>query len=333
MKAQPQSGSPSTAAYPRWVMLEQYLEIIKVKAEDSSPSTTEDDARTLAAARTINSHPIQVSLRLADPPALSRVFLRIPHGLDEEKSKVLAAHGDSILIQVRIREKGQQYHTHEHLVYNARPPSLWLLPPVGRELFYGCTGLVRRGRNDFVVAEVIGPRLSRSEDTPRVAWLYMFRYGEWNSYQIKITEGWDSALSWATVAPVDDRLLCWVDLRCGVMILDVFKEMPTVRYVKLPMDPHGYGTGLKRNVCTTAGGGALKLVNIFGRCCCGAAASCNCEHSRHAYTIHTWTMSRIGNDEDMDWVKDGMIDATELWALDAYKGKGLPRAIHLTAPS
>ncbi|CAL5091828.1 unnamed protein product [Urochloa decumbens] len=270
MEAQPQSGSPSTAAYPGWVMLKQYLEIIKVKVEDSSRSTTEDDARTLAAARTINSHPIQVSLRLAEPPALSRVFVRIPNGLNEEKSKVLAAHGDSVLIQVRIQD------TYEHFVYNAgdhaadppRPPSLWLLPPFPRGLIDGRTGLLRRGEDDFVVAEVIGPSLS--EDMPRLASLYLFR-------------------SW---------------------------EPPTVQYVKLPMDPRDR---LNRNVCATAGGGALKFVNIFGRCCCGAAASCDCNHCLHAYIIHTWTM-RISNEDVVDWVQDGMVDATELWALDAYKG-------------
>ncbi|CAL5077900.1 unnamed protein product [Urochloa decumbens] len=334
MEAQPQSGSPSTASYPRWVMLEQYLEIIKVKVEDSSRSTTEDDARTLAAARTSNSHPIQVSLRLAEPPALSRVFLRIPNGLNEEKSKVLAAHGDSVLIQVRLQD------TYEHFVYNAgdhaadppRPPSLWLLPPyyeqrylsgsdqlVPRELFDGRTGLLRRGEDDLAVAELRGPGLSMSKDTPKVADLYLFRSGEWNRYQIKVREGWDIPTLWDTVVPVDDRLLCFVYLCCCVMLLDVFAEMPTVQYVQLPMDPRDCNGGLNRNVCTTAGGGTLKFVNIFGRCCCGGDASCDCKHSHHAYIIHTWTM-RIGNKGVVDWVQDGMVDATELWALDAYKG-------------
>jgi hypothetical protein len=170
-----------------------------------------------------------------------------------------------------------------------------------------------------VVAELSTPG-SLSDETPKVANLYLFRSGEWNHYHFEFREGWDLPFLWDTVVPVDDRLLCWVHLRCGVMLLNVFKEKPTVQYVRLPMDPRDC-KGLNRNVCTTAGGGTLKFVNIFGRCCCGAAASCDCEHSRHAYTIHTWTM-RIGNG-DMEWVKDGMVDATELWALDAYKG--LPR--------
>jgi hypothetical protein len=72
-------------------------------------------------------------------------------------------------------------------------------------------------------------------------------------------------------------------------------------------------------VCTTVGGSALKFVNIFGRCCCGAAASCGCKRSRHAYTIHSWTM-RVDGRDDMEWVKDGMVNATELLPLNAYKG-------------
>jgi hypothetical protein len=326
-------------------MLEQYLEVIKVQHSSCSP-TDGDDTKTLAAARTSAGHPIQVSLRFAEPPALSRIFLRIPDGLKEERSKVLAAHGDSVLIQVRIREKNQQYATFEHFVYNAggahaaespRPPSLWLLPPyyqqrtyssgsdlVTRELFDGHTGLLRCGEEDeeVVVAELWVSSLRSDDDTPRMLELFMFRSGKWESYSTEIREEWEwdlpSLVSWDTVVPVDDHRLCWVDLIRGVMVLDVFKETPTAQYVQLPMDPGGR---FNRSVCTTAGGGALKFVNIFGRCCCGAAASCDCEHSRHAYTINTWTM-RIGNG-DMEWVKDGMVDATELWALEAYKG--LPR--------
>jgi hypothetical protein len=349
MEAQPQSGSPSGAAYPRWVMLEQYLEI-KVKYSSCSPT---DDAKTLAAARTSNCHLIQVSLCLAEPPALSRVFLQIPDGLKEEKSKVLTAHGDSVLIQVCIEEEHQLDYTAEHFVYNAgapaaeppRPPSLLLLPPyyeeryiyfadlfeiVPRELSAKSTGLLRRGEDELVVAELTEVSLLL-EDTTRVVQLqlYLFRFGEWNCYDIDIREGWDfpsvmrddrgrPVVSWDTVVPVDDRQLCWVDLCRGVMLVDVFEETPTARYIRLPMDPHEGLTTSNRNVCATAGGGALMFVNIFGRCCCGAAASCGCERSRHAYTIHTWTM-RMGNG-DMEWVKDGMVDATELWALDAYKG-------------
>ncbi|KAF8711092.1 hypothetical protein HU200_029098 [Digitaria exilis] len=84
-------------------------------------------------------------------------------------------------------------------------------------------------------------------------------------------------------------------------------------YVELPVDPC-YGEPEKnRNVCATACGGALKFVNVFPRCCCGR------RRADGAYVINTWTLRM----SDMEWVRDAMVDATELWALDAYKG--LPR--------
>ncbi|CAM0146223.1 unnamed protein product [Urochloa decumbens] len=45
----------------------------------------------------------------------------------------------------------------------------------------------------------------------------------------------------------------------------------------------------------------------------------HCRHSSNAYTIKTWTLKM----DRKEWVMDGMVDSTELWALDAYKN--LPR--------
>jgi hypothetical protein len=138
--AQPPSDPSSAAAYPRWVMLQQDME---VEAEGSSCSTS-GASKTLAAARTSTGHLIQVSLRLTEPPGVSCVCLQIPDGLDAKYSMVVAAHGDSVLIEV------PHGHTIDHFVYSAgaaaadppRLPSMSLLPPfrLGRP-----TGLVRRG--------------------------------------------------------------------------------------------------------------------------------------------------------------------------------------------
>ncbi|KAL6653267.1 hypothetical protein ACP70R_008845 [Stipagrostis hirtigluma subsp. patula] len=101
---------------------------------------------------------------------------------------------------------------------------------------------------------------------------------------------------------------------------DVFDESPVLRYVPLPaeaLEPCP-GPGPSRNLSITAGG-TVKFVNVFPRCCCGGEATTNCRRSQHAYTIKTWTLRMA----DMAWVMDGMVDTTELWALDAYKG--LPR--------
>ncbi|CAL4995034.1 unnamed protein product [Urochloa decumbens] len=63
----------------------------------------------------------------------------------------------------------------------------------------------------------------------------------------------------------------------------------------------------------------VKFVGIFPRCCCGNTGSTHCKHSLHAYTINIWTLRM----DDMVWDKEGMVDATELWALSAYEG--IPR--------
>ncbi|CAD6258002.1 unnamed protein product [Miscanthus lutarioriparius] len=354
--AHPPSG-PSSGAYPRWVMLERRC-YCSIGVGNSSCSTA--DAKTQAAARTSTGHMIQVSLSLAEPLSTSSLCVQVSDGVEVQKHncKVLAAHGDSVLIVVPVLDENHQYYYYkaDHFVYNAgdaaadppRPPSLSLLPPLyqyhteeeeeeedeeeeeenpaPRDLAAFAIGLLRRGEDELVVA---GLRTGCSvEDAPelKLAELCLFRSGEWSVRRLPIdgdaSEGWDELPSvWHTaVLPVGDRQLCWVHFSRDVLVIcdDVFEESPRLRYLRLPMDPR-LGSLSNRNVCTTAGDRVLKFVNIFPRCCCGGAGASCCKRSLHAYTIHTW-MLRM---DDMEWIKDGMVDATELWALDAYKG--LPR--------
>jgi hypothetical protein len=284
-------------------MFEQYL---KIEAKGSSCSASGDASKTLAAARTSTGLPIQVSLRLAEPPAVSCVCLQIPDGLHAKDSEVLAAHGDSVLIVVSIEDEHD--YTTDYFVYNAgaaaadppRLPSLSLLPPF--HLVYHGTGLVRRGEDELVVAQLQTVSSARSEPgTPelmRVADLSLFRAAEWSVRRLQIRFRDTSEVRklpsfWSAVVPVSDRLLCWVDLRClGVVLCDVFEETPRLQYLPLPRD-NIWGQPSNRNVCVTAGGNMLKFVNIFPRCCCGGAGASHCERSRHAYTIHTWTMRNV----------------------------------------
>ncbi|CAD6254571.1 unnamed protein product [Miscanthus lutarioriparius] len=273
--------------------------------------------------------------RLAEPPAVSCVCLHIPDGLDARDSEVLAAHGDSVLIEVSIEEK-HGYMT-DHFVYNAgdaaadppRLPSLSLLPPF--HLAYHGTGLVRHGEDELVVAQLLTVSAARPEpatlELMRVADLSLFRAGEWSVRRLQIRFRDASKVRelpsfWNAVVAVGDRLLCWVDQRLlGVMLCDEFEETPRLQYLLLPRE-NICGQPSNRNVCATAGGDGdtLKFVNIFPHCCCGGDGASGCKRSRHAYTIHTWTM-RIGNDnDDIGWVKDGMVDAIKLWGLDSYKG-------------
>nr|CAB3489270.1 unnamed protein product [Digitaria exilis] len=122
------------------------------------------------------------------------------------------------------------------------------------------------------------------------------------------------------VVPVGDRTLCWAELSCGIIFCDVLEDSPLLQYIPLPAVPCFGNPPSHRNVRATADG-TLKFVNIFPRCCCGGAGVSSCQHSKSAYTIQTWTLRM----DDMEWVMDAMVDATELWALESYNG--LPRVL------
>ncbi|CAL4994945.1 unnamed protein product [Urochloa decumbens] len=348
--AQLSPGSPS-AAYPRWVMLEQDN---KSRRQHDS-SYFKGDPNTLATGRTTTGHQIQATFRFADPPASSRVCVQLqahPSHAVARDIWVIAAHGDSVLIQVTVIQDPNGYRpgaTIDHFVYSAGdaaavppwPPSLSLLPPYyigknyssrprSRELSTRATGLVRRGEDEFVVAELTMATMTK-DDTPelRADELLLFRSGEWIVIKSPVIRNGDPefgelhANSFTNVVvPVGDRLLCWVNQDKGLLLCDVFEESPILEYVKLPVDPcPKWPPGAYRNVCATTWGAVLKLVNVFPRCCCGGEGTTDCERSEGACVINTWTLRM----DDMEWVKDGMVDATELWASDTYEG--LP---HLT---
>ncbi|CAD6341177.1 unnamed protein product [Miscanthus lutarioriparius] len=125
----------AAAAYPPWVMLEH-----SCAREVQGCSSSIADTNTLVSCRTTSGHPINVSLCLAAPPEGSRVCVQLPAGVEVDYAVVLAAHGDSVVVQVAgITNRGAFSSTKstDHFVYSAgdaaaeppRPPSLSLLPP------------------------------------------------------------------------------------------------------------------------------------------------------------------------------------------------------------
>ncbi|TVU03785.1 hypothetical protein EJB05_50662, partial [Eragrostis curvula] len=314
---QPPSSS-STAGYPPWVMLEPDADV------ETTGSYSTADPKTLVVARTSTGHPLGVSLRLAAPPAESHVCIHFPQDAKPDKlsNEVIAAHGDSVLIMV-AREK-----QHDYFIYNAgttgsqQPPSLSLLPPCRRYLSKDSTGLLRRGEDELVVACLEMVKIKDETPTKHVAEVLRFRSGNWYIVRPPViglgNDIKDESLSyWSSrsVIPVGDDMLCWVSMHSGLIFSKVYDERLVLRYVPLPTDAscteHFYSS---RNVCVT-GGDTVKFVNIFARCCCGDAGGSKCQHSHKAYLIKTWTLSM----DSMTWVVDGMMDATELWALDSYK--------------
>ncbi|OEL36456.1 hypothetical protein BAE44_0002525 [Dichanthelium oligosanthes] len=141
------------------------------------------------------------------------------------------------------------------------------------------TGLLRRGEDEFVVAglKIEYVRGTGTTPTRKVAELRLFRSGEWctkrslichyDGGQVgELVSSWQNSI----VVPVGDQLLSWVDQRRGLLLSKVFDESPGLRYVPLPVDSRMLRPSF-RNVCATAGGGTVKFVNIFPRCCCGSA--------------------------------------------------------------
>ncbi|CAL5034890.1 unnamed protein product [Urochloa decumbens] len=237
------------------------------------------DSKTVAAARTADGHLLCVGLRRAPLPALSRICLHFPDRTKSAFSTVIAAHGDSVLIDV----------CGSYFVYNTGDPAtLSLLPRPPRlrgtnedeyrRLNVSGTGILRRGQQagEFVVAELtmVEPRLVST----------------WESHAV-VPLGGGGGL-----------LMCWVDSYCGVMLCDVFEEVPTLRYLPYP---------LHYNYLCIGAGGAVKLLDFSGSGC-----------SHHGRAADTWTLKTDGT----IWAVDGVADeeSTELWALNRG-GKGYAR--------
>uniref|UniRef100_A0A0E0IYT6 DUF1618 domain-containing protein n=1 Tax=Oryza nivara TaxID=4536 RepID=A0A0E0IYT6_ORYNI len=228
----------------------------------------------------------------------------------------------------------------------------WRQDPKVHQLDADSTGLLRRrrrrhGEDDLVVAELITTRESESSKLEEVK-LLVLRSGEWSVTRAEIIHDGSKGeeLSyWETdmAVPVGDRRLCWVDLYRGVILCgdDLFDEIPPrLQYVPLPVEaPAGEFEEdsddestrrclmASRIVCATGGGATLKFIDVFPHCCCGDPGATLCDHSRNAFVINIWTL-RIDGDGDhtmSSWTMDAMIDATELWSLDAYAG--IPRVI------
>ncbi|KAL6658432.1 hypothetical protein ACP70R_004018 [Stipagrostis hirtigluma subsp. patula] len=125
------SGSPpaATAAVdPRWEMLSLY----------GHPSDSVADSRTMAECQTSTGQQLRVSFGLAVPPASSFLYYDLAAAAStpddeytEEGPTIMAAHGDSVLLEIRCSHRWYR-STFDYFVYRAagaaRAPSLSLLP-------------------------------------------------------------------------------------------------------------------------------------------------------------------------------------------------------------
>ncbi|OEL35773.1 hypothetical protein BAE44_0003208 [Dichanthelium oligosanthes] len=133
--------------------------------------------------------------------------------------------------------------------------------------------------------------------------------------------------------PVGDRFLCWVNNDTGTFLLcDMTEENPKLHYVPLPVDlvspkqidySDDEGELLPRiENCRSigaAGSSAVRLISIDHRCCYGGNGRSTCARSRFAFRVSAWILT-LSTKGAMIWVKDGLLDSDELWALQGYEG-------------
>jgi hypothetical protein len=338
-------ADPPAAAYPSWVMLNHH-------GFGRYYCFPADATNTVASCLSSAGKRIHVSFRLAAPPGNSTLFLDWPDVRDPEElqtPEVIAAHGDSVLIQARDCTDLGSSASFEYFVYRAAgggPPSMSLLPPcylqrgggsprtgsgrrlkAARKMGSTDTGLLRRGEDEFAVAQLI---------MYEPAELCVLRSGslEWETKRPSViyaegARGDEVNQSWETdaVVPIGDQFLCWVDYNRGLVLCDVFDDLeePVLRCVPLPVERnqgqrhgyHEYGRTFKyaRNIGTTAAG-AVRFVSIDRRCCCGGLLESRCPRSRYSFTLTTWTLDM----DSMTWSIDGVLHCDELWALPGYEG-------------
>jgi hypothetical protein len=134
-------SAPPPAAYPRWILLDEYFQIpdTKTVAPPAAYPRDDPDTKTVAHARTSKGYPISVSFVLATPPAVSRLRLGSP-GLPLQyganaRCHPIAAHGDSVLLKIERRssdyydDNGPDYFLYcvgDAAADPSRPPSLSL---------------------------------------------------------------------------------------------------------------------------------------------------------------------------------------------------------------
>ncbi|CAN6243910.1 unnamed protein product [Urochloa humidicola] len=350
------AASDLPPARPPCVMLNPYVN----NMVDSDSAVA--DAQTRAASCTSSGQSFTLSIDLAPPPATSNYYCDWIGGAlgscssdegrrhrpfpnrDESKNlHVIAAHEDSLLIKMMPPDLHLEYryaNTWDYFLYEtggaARPPSLSLLPGSPRTLDTADTGVLRRGEGEFLVArlKVIYPESEGPYDTAEIC---VLRPGgsDWDLKQLPIVhhEG-GKLVTWPELdaaVPVGTRFMCWVDYVSGLFVCDMAKGSSSheVKYVPIPVPPpkqhHREQPYLPycRNLAA-AGIDGVRFVSVAPRCCCGGPGKTECERSRYAFNVTTWTLT-LRMEGTMTWVKDGVLDCDELWQLPNYGC--LPRVV------
>ncbi|CAN6362427.1 unnamed protein product [Urochloa humidicola] len=270
---------------------------------------------------------------------------------------IIAAHDGCILMQARVPNRYRSGYgsrcDFDYFLYDtggaARPPSLSLLPgcyisrlfqrhkvagnngpfllPNTRFLDMENTGVLRHGDGEVRVAT-----LEITYDSPYdTAELCVLRAGgEWALQQVAIVhhEGGfvENFPEIDAVVSVGVRFMCWVDYLSGFFVYDMEAQKTSLElvYVPLPVpQPERHWGNSDRphmQYCRTlaaAGPDTVRLVEVAPRCCCGGHGKTECERSRFAFNVTTWTLT-LRMEGPMKWVKDSVVDCDEIWQIPNY---------------
>ncbi|KAL6595684.1 hypothetical protein ACP70R_048024 [Stipagrostis hirtigluma subsp. patula] len=335
-------AAAATTRDSRWVMLDEAV----CRKTDSVVA----GAKTMAESATSAGQNLRIYFGHTAPPASSSLYYDWAGSAPSAEEyagepEIIAAHGDSVLFEMNHKLRRSSTVTSDYFVYRAgvaRPPSLSLLP----EFHCGTlnkwkTGILRRGDDELLVVQL--DLVTKRRETAHLCVLQLSRR-EWElkpEVPIVLDKGTTSdeemqrqvSRSTTMAIPVGDRFMCWVDYsRSGLLMCNMTEASPKLRYMPLPVIPHdGYDYYDDGNVpdkedsrnTRAAGSSTLRFVSIDPRCCCGHSPSrSSCPQGRISFTVTTWTLI-LRTDEEMSWVKEGMINCEEIWALPGYEG--LPR--------
>ncbi|KAF7028997.1 hypothetical protein CFC21_040835 [Triticum aestivum] len=272
----PPLGAELSRSHPRWVMLDRFVHY-KAYAGEAVAEEVMDGTQS-AISSTCTNISIAVSLRVAEPPAVSRLYLHWP---ERFMTASLSQNPDVDL------------YFHPYRLQQLR--SMWR----------DDIGLLCRGKGEFVVAQLtFGGQLCVLHHKPGEEQGDM----NWSVENMPLPDGDDIPNllrgSWQTdaVVPYGDCYLCWADCYLGLLFVGVIdKRTKPPCYVPLPdgldsnrlcIDP-GYPDPARR-VCVSES----SMINLI---CVGDHAGCSvCASSYSAFTITVWTLTNL---REKKWMK------------------------------
>ncbi|CAM0911644.1 unnamed protein product [Alopecurus aequalis] len=316
-------------ALPNWMMLDHF-----VFRRDDPESFPDDEAApfTVSSSSTSQGDPFRVAFLIAEPPAISRLYLQWPRGgLDPEDYFICKAsafpHQPLLLKRIPMCT--------EPVVVRVKKGKELTMP---RSFHLHTLGLLSHDdKEDFAMAQLDIFTHGNSKPTGELCLLRSrlsdddYQDHRWEVKQrLHIhyrEEELMDLLYWKTDKVIPFKhFLCWANYhRGGILFCDVLEEMPRLFYLQLPVDRRPQDTSqhpffeLRRSVCVTEGG--LKFIDVSRED--GELLGPMEPGTGFTITCHTLNMPESGC--YMKWDKDFSITSKDLW--DCNGPALLPRCV------